>query len=178
MILSLAAALVLASPQTWTLDASRSQVSYQLVHKLHQFTGTDHRLQGRARVLPDGTVQVEIRGQVKDFDSGNSNRDEHMLETVEAEKFPEVLVRALMKGLVASGTRDGTARVEAKLHGVKQTEDAPLTVSFPTPGAAHVTGVFNESVEGFGIKRPTLLFIPINDAMKITVDIWFNRDGA
>ena len=178
MILAIVAALATAAPQTWTLDQSRSKVAYHLVHPAHRFGGTDQKLQGKARVLDDGTAQVQILGMVKDFDSGNANRDEHMMETVEAEKFPNVKVKALMKLAGQTGKEEGKAHVEANLHGVNQTLDVPLEVSFPSPGTAHITGEFNESVEGFGIKRPTLLLVPIDDAMKITVDVWFTRDGA
>jgi hypothetical protein len=159
----------------WNLDAARSKVSYHLVHKLHEFTGTDDgHLQGKARVNDDGSAQVQIVGQVKDFSSGNGNRDEHMMETVEAEKFPTVTVKAKMPLSSQSGAIDGTATVAANLHGTTQTLDVPLKVEFKG-NSAHVTGEFNFSVEGFSIKRPTLLFVPIDDAMKITVDVWLTR---
>lgn len=176
--LALIAALTLSAPTMWNLDAGRSKVSYHLVHKLHEFTGTnDGHLQGKARVSDDGAAQVQIVGQVKDFSSGNGNRDEHMMETVEAEKFPTVTVKAKMPVPGQSGTVEGKATVAANLHGQTQTLDVPLKVTFKGE-AAHVTGEFNYSVEGFGIKRPTLLFVPIDDAMKITVDVWLTRAGS
>jgi hypothetical protein len=176
--LALIAALTLSAPSLWNLDAARSKVSYHLVHKLHEFTGTnDGHLQGKARVTDDGTAQVQIVGQVKDFSSGNGNRDEHMMETVEAEKFPSVTVKAKMPISGQSGDVEGKATVAANLHGTTQTLDVPLKVTFKGD-SAHVTGEFDMSVEGFSIKRPTLLFVPINDAMKITVDVWLSRAGS
>ncbi|MHB8417673.1 MAG: YceI family protein [Myxococcales bacterium] len=179
MTAALALALSLAAPSPWNLDSGRSKVSYHLVHKLHEFTGTDDgKLRGKAQVRDDGTALVEVVGQTRDFSSGNGNRDEHMLETVEAEKYPQVLVRAKMQlpaGL--SGAADGTAKVKMTLHGQDQTVEVPLHVAF-SGNSAHVTGAFNASVEGFGIKRPQLLFVPIDDAMKITVDVWFTRAGS
>ncbi len=176
--LALIAALTLSAPSIWNLDAARSKVSYHLVHKLHEFTGTDEgKLQGKARLNDDGTAQVQIVGQVKDFSSGNGNRDEHMMETVEAEKYPTVTVRAKMALSTQSGEVEGKATVAANLHGTTQTLDVPLKVTFKG-NAAHVTGDFDMSVEGFSIKRPQLLFVPINDAMKITVDVWLSRAGS
>jgi hypothetical protein len=178
MTAALALALALAAPTTWNLDAGRSKVSYHLVHKLHEFTGVDDgHLQGKAQVRDDGTALVEIVGQAKDFSSGNGNRDEHMMETVEAEKYPGVTVKAKMPLSAQSGSVDGTAKVQMNLHGQNQTVEVPLHVTF-SGNSAHVTGEYDASVEGFGIKRPTLLFVPINDAMKITVDVWFNRAGS
>jgi hypothetical protein len=176
--LALIAALTLSTPSLWNLDAARSKVSYHLVHKLHEFTGVDDgQLQGKARINDDGTAQVQIVGQVKDFSSGNGNRDEHMMETVEAEKFPTVTVKAKMPLSGQSGAVEGKATVAANLHGTTQTLDVPLRVQFKGD-SAHVTGEFNFSIEGFGIKRPTLLFVPINDDMKIAVDIWLSRAGS
>jgi YceI-like domain len=176
--LALIAALTLSAPSLWTLDAAKSKVSYHLVHKLHEFTGVDDgKLQGKARINDDGTAQVQILGQVKDFGSGNGNRDEHMMETVEAEKFPGVTVKAKMPLSAQTGAVDGKATVAANLHGTTETVDAPLKVTFDGK-TAHVTGEFNMSIEGFGIKRPSLLFVPIDDAMKITVYVWLSRDGG
>jgi hypothetical protein len=177
--LALIAALTLSAPSLWNLDAAKSKVNYHLVHKLHEFTGTDEgKLQGKARITDDGTAQVQIIGQVKDFNSGNGNRDEHMMETVEAEKFPTVTVKAKMPLSAQTGTVEGKATVVANLHGTNETaDDAPLKVTF-SGNSAHVTGEFDMSIEGFNIKRPSLLFVPINDAMKVSVDLWLTREGS
>lgn len=178
MTAALVLALSLAAPSIWNLDAARSKVSYHLVHKLHEFTGTDDgKLQGKAQLQDDGTVLVQIVGQVKDFSSGNGNRDEHMMETVEAEKYPTVTTKAKMQLPSQSGSVSGTAKILMNLHGQNQTVDVPLNVSF-SGSSAHVTGDYDTSVEGFGIKRPQLLFVPIDDAMKIHVDVWFTRAGS
>ncbi len=174
---ALALALSLAAASTWNLDAGRSKVSYHLVHKLHEFTGTDDgHLTGKAQMQGDGTALVQVMGYVKDFSSGNGNRDEHMMETVEAEKYPTVTTKAKMQLPSQSGSTDGKAKILMNLHGQNQTVDVPLHVEF-SGNSAHVTGSYDTSVEGFGIKRPQLLFVPINDAMKITVDVWFTRAG-
>ncbi len=174
MIAALALALSLAAPQVWNLDAARSKVSYHLVHKLHEFTGTNNgHLKGKAQVTDDGTALVQITGLCKDFSSGNGNRDEHMMETVEAEKFPSISTKAKM-AVPAGGDGDGKAKVQMNLHGQNETVEVPLHVSV-SGNSAHVTGEYDTSVEGFGIKRPTLLFVPIDDKMKITVDVWFTR---
>jgi YceI-like protein len=176
--LALIAALTLSAPSLWTLDAGKSKVSYHLVHKLHEFTGTDDgKLEGKARINDDGTAQIQIVGQVKDFSSGNGNRDEHMMETVEAEKFPTVTVKAKMPLSGQTGDVAGKATVAANLHGTTETVEAPLKVTF-SGTTAHVTGEFDMSIEGFSIKRPSLLFVPINDAMKVTVDVWLSRAGS
>ncbi|MHB1845155.1 MAG: YceI family protein [Deltaproteobacteria bacterium] len=178
MMSTLALAITLASASMWNLDAPKSWVSYHLVHPAHQFTGTDKgHLEGKARMLPDGTIQVQVVGKVKDFDSENSNRDEHMMETVEAAKYPNVSAKGLLKvdPNQTSGTQTATAKIEMNLHGKNETKSVPVTIAFDGPNRVHVTGKFDASVEGFGITRPQLLFVPISDVMGITLDVWFDR---
>jgi hypothetical protein len=166
--------LLLAATTNYNLDAAKSTVTYHIVHKLHQVEGVDAKLEGKARRLDDGTVQAAVRGQVKDFDSHNGNRDEHMMETVEVGKFPAVSVKALLKEPAGSPkTYKTEATCEVTLHGVTQTVKAPVEVTYDDAGKAHVTGTFTTSVEGFKIQRPSLLFVPIDDGMKVDFDLSF-----
>jgi hypothetical protein len=167
---------ILTAPVVYDLDAAKSSVTYHIVHKLHHVEGVNKKLEGKARRLDDGTVQASVRGQVKEFDSHNGNRDEHMLETVDAVKFPSVTVKALLKepeGPPKSYKAEATC--EVTLHGVAQTAKAPVEVSYDDAGKAHVTGSFTVSVEGFKVQRPSLLFVPIDDAMKVDFDLSFKR---
>lgn len=171
---TLAAATLSATPQTYQLESSNKQsmASYTAVHKLHQFTGTSHDLTGLARALPDGTLQVQIRGPVGGFDSENGNRDEHMKETVEAAKFPDVTVKCLSK-LSGNGNQKISADCDINLHGQSQKVTAPLDLTFSGAGKVEAKGTFSVSWDGFGIKRPQLLFVPINDQGTIVVDVVF-----
>src|SRR5207237_668908 len=42
-----------------------SALTYTLIHKLHEVKGTSKRLEGKARLLPDGTLQVAVRARVE-----------------------------------------------------------------------------------------------------------------
>jgi len=173
--LSIALATVLcATPATLALDTAgkKSVVSYHAVHKLHQFTGVSHDLQGAARILPDGTVQVQIRSPVAAFDSDNGNRDEHMKETVEAAKFPDVIVKCLAK-ITDNVSQKTTADCDVNLHGQSEKVEVPLSLTFSAPTTVRATGAFSVSWDGFGIKRPQLLFVPIDDKGDIAFDLSF-----
>jgi len=173
------AGLLLAAPVTYNLEVARSTATYHVVHKLHQVEGVDGKLEGKARRLDDGTVQAMVRGLVKDFDSHNGNRDEHMQETVEAAKFPGVTVKAVLKEAdPAPKSYKAEATCEVTLHGVTQTVKAPVEVSYDEAGKAHVSGSFNVSMEGFKIQRPALLFVPVDDAIKVELDLWFTRSAG
>ncbi len=74
--------------RTYSVKKDASSLTYKLKHKLHEVVGTAKPSDGKARLLPDGTLQVAVRANVKDFDSGNGNRDAHMQEVTEAAMFP------------------------------------------------------------------------------------------
>jgi hypothetical protein len=168
--------LLLAAPVTFNLDASKSTVTYNLVHKLHHVEGTNTKLEGKARRLDDGTVQAMVRGAVKEFDSHNSNRDEHMLETVEAGKFPTVSVKALLKEPDgAPKSYKAEASCEVTMHGVPQTVKGQFDITSDDSGKAHVTGSFTVSLDAFKVQRPALLFVPVDDALKVDVNLWFAK---
>ncbi|HET6923557.1 MAG TPA: YceI family protein, partial [Anaeromyxobacteraceae bacterium] len=60
---------------------------------------------------------------------------------------------------------------EVDLHGVKKPVAVLLTIDLSPEGSARVRGSFEVSLDSFGIKRPSLLFVKIDDACKIDVDL-------
>ncbi len=177
MITLLAATLtsvLSATPATLTIDADgkKSMASYTCVHKLHKFTGTSHELQGMAKILADGNVQVQIRSAVAAFDSDNGNRDEHMKETVEAAKFPDVTVKCLAK-ITDNVSQDASANCDINLHGQSQKVTIPMSLKFDGPTTVKASGKFSVPWDDFGIKRPQLLFVPIEPNGDIVFDVAF-----
>jgi len=174
-IVSAAFAVALAAgPTLLQLQTANkeSTVSYTGVHKFHTFTGVTHDLTGAARILPDGTAQIQIRAPVASFDSGNGNRDAHMKETVEAEKYPDVSVRCLAK-LAGPTSQKAAADCEVNLHGVSEKVSVPVDLTFDNPTTVHAVGSFAVSWDGFHIERPKLLFVPIDDKGDVKFDLRF-----
>jgi len=174
-----APALAEAPPAALGVDASHSSVKYSLVHKLHHFEATSHAVEGKARILPDGDAQVMVRVPVESFDSGNVNRDEHMKETVEAARYPTIELKALGAGLTPPAkyptTIEKRFKAQVTFHGVQQVMEVPVSVTFEAPERVHARTAFAVSVESFKIERPSLLFVKIDDAMKIEADLVFKR---
>jgi polyisoprenoid-binding protein YceI len=168
-----------APAESWSLDAKQSSLTYHLVHKLHRFDGTSHALEGKARWLPTGQAQIMVRAPVESFDSGNTNRDEHMKETVEAAKFPSVDLKALAEGLTVPATFP--AKVEKKIkaqitfHGVQQMFELPVTLEFVSASEVRASSSFAISLESFKIDRPSLMFVKIDDDMHLDVKVVFKR---
>jgi hypothetical protein len=174
MTVSMMVMLLSASdPITLQLDAAKSTVSYTGVHKFHTFTGVSHSLQGAARILGDGSAQIQIRAPVVSFDSGNGNRDAHMKETVEADKYPDIKVKCLAK-LTGPTSQKATADCEVDMHGAPEKISVPVDLTFDSPTSVHAVGAFSVSWDGFHIERPKLLFVPIDDKGDIKVDLRFS----
>ena len=81
--------LALADSQ-WVLE--KSTLTYLVSHPLHQSEGVSHAARGKG-VCHAGQCDFLIAVPVKSFDSGDSNRDLHMLQVTRGAEFPMVIVR-------------------------------------------------------------------------------------
>jgi hypothetical protein len=166
-----ATVLMAAAPargQTTQLSGSGS-VEYQLVHKFHKFVGKSKAMAVRGSVDASG-LKVMARAQVGTFDSDNSNRDEHMMETVEGAKYPWAVVRAALPGFklpTSASTQKVTVSGAVELHGVTVNHPIELTVETKDGVHFHVGFEFVESLTAHKIERPSLLFVAVDDAITI-----------
>jgi polyisoprenoid-binding protein YceI len=151
-----------------------STLSYKLIHKFHEVTGTARAVDGKARLQPGGGVQVMVRARVDAFDSGNGNRDAHMQEVTEAARYPQVILKAV--GAItppASYPAEIEVALQGELtfHGLSRPVAVPARVTFTAPDAARVAASFPISLDGFGVERPSLLFVKVDDAVVITANL-------
>ena len=180
---SLAALVLLAAtgaaPRALTLDPAASTVRFHVSHKLHEVDGVSRMAEGKAILEPDGTVRTMVRIPVQSFDSGDANRDSHMLETLQAGRHPYVVFKGV--GAVPS-TAPGapvavTLRGELDFHGVKRAVEVPVSVQFGADGSARVQGKLTVSLEAHRIERPSLLLVKLDDGCTIAFDLKLGRSG-
>jgi len=170
---ALLAALLLAAPSDGALTfdaAAGSTLSYRLVHEFHTVTGVSRAVEARARLHPDGTLQVMVRVPVESFDSGNSNRDAHMREAVEAAAHPFVVFRGVAADAWPASVPGDLAvplRGELTFKGLTRPLSPTVHVRFETGRRALVEGSFPVSLEAFGVERPSLLFVKVEDRIEI-----------
>jgi polyisoprenoid-binding protein YceI len=150
-----------------------SEVTYHLVHKLHRVDGVTKKVEGRAVILGDGKVQVEVRVPVASFDSGNVNRDAHMKEVTEAGKFPTLEVKAIGEGIKPGETKTVPAKAQIEFHGIKQMADIKVEISFDKEGNARAVTHFPISLDAFKVERPSLMFVKVNDDVNIDAKLAF-----
>src|SRR5437764_4219806 len=89
-ILLLALPGLASADSQWVLD--QSSLTYHVSHPLHQVDGVSHAARGKG-VCHAGQCDFLIAVPVKSFDSGDSNRDLHMVQVTRGAQFPMVTVR-------------------------------------------------------------------------------------
>jgi polyisoprenoid-binding protein YceI len=159
------------APRTYSVRSADSSLTYRLKHTLHDVVGTARPTEGKARLLPDGTLQVAVRANVADFDSGNANRDAHMKEATEAPKFPIIEFKGLAAGVKVPTSFPSEQAVTLKgqltFHGVKQAVEVPMKVVFTSDKEVSATGNFQISLEAFKVERPSLMMKKVDDALDL-----------
>ena len=73
-------------------DKAVSEITYSMVHPLHEWTGTSKDINGIIIYHEEESriESVAISVLLSTFDSKNSNRDSHALEVLDAIKYPTV----------------------------------------------------------------------------------------
>jgi polyisoprenoid-binding protein YceI len=160
-----AAAEASIAPGTYAVDASASTLKYTVVHKLHQVDATSKQVEGKAILRPDGAILTEVRAPVASFRSGDGNRDEHMDEVMEVAEHPLVVLKAVGK------LADLRFTAQVDLHAVKKTYPVEVKLQPQDDGSVRATAAFDVDLDAHRIERPSLLFVKIENACRIDVDL-------
>jgi len=180
----LAAALTQApSPAVRILAVipTETTLTYGIVHKLHKVDGASKEVEGKVALAPDGKVQVMLRAPIVSFKSGEASRDANMAEILEAAKYSYVTYKGVGQIDPPSSfpaTSEVTLRGELDLHGRKLAQAVPVKVTWASPTEAQVKANFSFSLDAYGIERPSLLFIKIEDDCRIAADLKLKLDGG
>ncbi len=159
------------STETWLL--TQSTLSYHMSHPVHQVDGTSHAARGKG-VCSAGTCEFLVAAPVKSFDSGDTNRDEHMLQVTRGAEFPVVSVRfRLPESSINSPTLDCDLDVQFAGNTAHYTH-VPFqqTVQGNTH---HITGTVSATLTDFKIPPPTFLTVPIKNEIPVKVDTTWQR---
>jgi YceI-like domain len=156
-----------SAPRIYSVKTGDSSLTYRLKHTLHEVEGKARPTEGKARLMPDGALQVAVRANVADFDSGNSNRDSHMKEATEAPKFPVIEFKGVATGVKVPTAFPSEQAVTLTFHGVKQAVEVPMKVVFTSAKEVTATGNFQISLEAFKVERPSLMMKKVDDALDL-----------
>ncbi len=164
--------LGVAADTNWVLE--QSTLSYHVSHPLHQTDGVSKSARGKG-LCHDGQCDFLIAVPVKTFDSGDSNRDLHMIQVTRGAEFPMVQVRTHLPESVA-GSAIIHADLEIEFAGqTAHYKQVPFQMS--TQGSqVHLTGTIPTTMSDFKIDPPSLLTMPVKNEMPVRVDMtWHSQ---
>ena len=158
-----------AADHQWVLK--QSTLTYQVSHPLHQTDGVTHAARGKG-ICHEGQCEFLVAVPVKTFDSGDSNRDLHMIQVTRGAEFPMVMVRTK---LPESDESAPSIKADLEIQFAGQTahfSQVPLEIA--TQGnEKHITGTIPATLTDFKIDPPSLLTMPVKNEIPIRVDmVW------
>jgi polyisoprenoid-binding protein YceI len=160
-------AVLIAQPKSAQSIADKSWVAYRLVHPFHVVDATSRSVQYNVELDPARKEITKVTAQVDvtTFDSGNSNRDSHAMEVIDALTYPDVQFTG-----TSVVQKDDSIFVTGKLtfHGVTNDVAMAGTAQW-LPNEVDVKGAFDLSLTAFKVERPALLMIPVEDKLSFTM---------
>jgi polyisoprenoid-binding protein YceI len=165
------------SPGTWTIDPVHSSITFSVRHLVvGRVRGRFDDFAGVISVPENGTPSVSVTISVGSVNTGNPDRDRHLLasDVFDADRFPSA--DFVSTGVFPAGADDWVLDGNFTLRGV--TKRAPLALSFlgvsPGMGRGEVAG-FEGSIKlsrsDFGVLADTPVLSGGGLVMGNTVDI-------
>jgi YceI-like protein len=156
----------------WVLE--QSTLTYHISHPLHQSEGVSHAARGKG-VCQAGQCDFLIAAPVKSFESGDSNRDLHMLQAVRGAEFPMATVRAHM---TQESLSSATIHVDLEIQFAGHTaEYKRLAFQQTTQGdETRISGTIPATLSDFKIEPPSLLTVPVKNEMPVRVEITWRKE--
>jgi hypothetical protein len=153
--------------QQWVLQ--QSTLTYHVSHPLHQSEGVSHDAKGKG-VCHEGQCDFLIAVPVKSFNSGDSNRDLHMLQATRGAEFPLVTVRTRLPESAAPSTMV-LADLEIQFAGqTAEYKQVPLQL-MKEGDNFRITGTVPARLSDFKIDPPSLLGIAVKNEIPVRVEM-------
>jgi hypothetical protein len=169
----LAAFMLLVLPRLFAADSQwvleQSTLTYHVSHPLHQSEGVSHAARGKG-VCHAGQCDFLIAVPVKSFDSGDSNRDLHMIQVTRGAEFPMVTVRTR---LPESASASATVQADLEIQFAGQTAQyKQVSFQLVTQGnQTRISGTIPATLTDFKIDPPSLLTLPVKNEIPIRVEM-------
>jgi hypothetical protein len=156
----------------WVLE--KSTLTYHVSHPLHQSEGVSHEARGKG-VCHEGQCDFLIAVAVKSFDSGDSNRDLHMVQATRGAQFPLVTVRTR---LPEDASPSATIHADLEIQFAGQTAEykqVPLQLAKDGDNI-RITGTIPATLSDFKIDPPSLLAIPVKNELPVRVEMTWHAE--
>lgn len=155
-----------SADRSWLLD--QSSLSYHMSHPVHEVDGTSHAGRGKG-ICHEGMCEFLIAAPVKTFDSGDTNRDLHMVQVVRGAEFPVITVRLRIP---EADTSQPSFRADLEVSFAGQVVHyAQVAFQQQIHGVEHkITGVVPATLTDFKIDPPRFLTVPIRNEIPVKID--------
>jgi polyisoprenoid-binding protein YceI len=153
-------------------DKKVSYVQYAMKHPMHDWDAKS-TANKCIIVYNDKNTAIEavaVIVPVKSFDSGNSNRDSHALESLEALKFPNVSFSA---SNIQEANNQLTIKGNLTFHGVTK----PIEVKAKKTASSNnlkIEGKFDINMKDFGVEPPGLMGVRADEKISLSFNMVFN----
>jgi len=155
------------SDTQWVLD--QSSLTYHMSHPMHEVDAVSHGAKGKG-FCHAGQCDFLIAAPVKSFDSGDSNRDLHMVEATRGAQFPMVVVRTRFPEAATTATTI-YADLEVQFAGqTAQYKHVPFQ-RVSQGNQVRISGTVPATCSDFKIDRPSFLTVPIKNEIPVRVDM-------
>ncbi len=163
----LASSALAQADRQWIVD--QSTLTYHVSHPLHQTEGVSREARGKG-VCQAGQCDFLIAVPVTSFNSGDSNRDLHMLQATRGAQSPIVTVRTTLPEAASSSA---TIHADLEIQFAGQTaQDKPVPFQLTTQGnQIRISGTRPATLSDFKIDPPSLLAVPVKNEIPVRVDI-------
>jgi hypothetical protein len=141
---------------------------------MHQVDGVSHAAKGKG-VCKDGECDFLIAAPVNSFDSGDSNRDLHMVQVTRGAQFPLVQVRT---HIAEQTSHSATIYADLEVLFAGQTvKYSHVPFQETTSGnEIRITGTVPATCSDFKIDPPSFLTIPIKNEIPVKVDMTWQSE--
>ncbi|MGE5352595.1 MAG: YceI family protein [Acidobacteriota bacterium] len=161
-----------AQAKRFEADKKQSEISYKLTHPLHEIDAVSKDasvwidLNQANRLIQKAFVQIPVTS----FNSGNSNRDSHAMEVIDAITYPEVRFTS-----TSISQKGDSLKITGNLtfHGVTKPVSIYAAEAWNQDNLT-VNGKFDISLTAFKVDRPSLLGVPVKDDLQFTFKQIFN----
>ena len=147
----------------------QSTLTWHITHPVHEVDGTSRDAKGKGNCSAAG-CDFLIAVPLKTFDSGDSNRDLHMLQATRGAQFPLVSVRTK---LAETALASGAIHVDLEIQFSGQTaqyKQVPFQL-INQQDKIRISGIIPATVSDFKIDPPSLLSIAIKNEIPVRVDM-------
>lgn len=152
-------------------DKKASTLVYSMKHPMHDWDATSK--DSKCVIVYNSTTQkveaVAVIAPVKSFDSGNSNRDSHTIEVLEALKFPNI-------SFSASNIQDnGTSMIvkgNLTFHGVTKPLELKAVKTL-NKSNLKIEGSFVINMKDYGVEPPGLMGVKADEKINLNYKMVF-----